>query len=187
MTIDTHHAVTASLPPWRLQPWNRPGPLLLTWLNRSSGPRSINGIRSIKFTGYRCLWSVMTVTSHERHGVPNHRQLGCLLISCPGEQQRTHQSLALLTLYKGNQPMTDGLPLQRAKKMKSISMSLWQCYRVDLNPNSQVHWANMLSIWGRQDPGGPHVGPMNLAIWVPNEITLFIRQLSLYQVFRCQL
>ena len=21
-------------------------------------------------------------------------------------------------------------------------------------------------IWGRQDPGGPHVGPMNLAIWV---------------------
>ena len=20
--------------------------------------------------------------------------------------------------------------------------------------------------WGRQDPGGPHVGPMNLAIWV---------------------
>ena len=21
-------------------------------------------------------------------------------------------------------------------------------------------------IWGRQDPGGPHVGPMNLAIWM---------------------
>ena len=21
-------------------------------------------------------------------------------------------------------------------------------------------------IWGRQDPGGPHVGPMNFAIWV---------------------
>ena len=20
-------------------------------------------------------------------------------------------------------------------------------------------------IWGRQDPGGPHVGPMNIAIW----------------------
>ena len=20
-------------------------------------------------------------------------------------------------------------------------------------------------IWGRQDPGGPHVGPMNFAIW----------------------
>ena len=25
--------------------------------------------------------------------------------------------------------------------------------------------ANMRPIWGRQDPGGPHVGPMNFAIW----------------------
>ena len=24
----------------------------------------------------------------------------------------------------------------------------------------------MGSIWGRQDPGGPHGGPMNFAIWV---------------------
>ena len=32
-------------------------------------------------------------------------------------------------------------------------------------PDSKVHGANMGSIWGRQDPGGPHVGPMNLAIW----------------------
>ena len=24
----------------------------------------------------------------------------------------------------------------------------------------------MGSIWGRQDPGGPHVGPMNFAIWL---------------------
>ena len=32
-------------------------------------------------------------------------------------------------------------------------------------PDSRVHWANMWPIWGRQDPGGPHVGPMNFAIW----------------------
>ena len=32
--------------------------------------------------------------------------------------------------------------------------------------DSKVHGANMGPIWGRQDPGGPHVGPMNLAIWV---------------------
>ena len=30
----------------------------------------------------------------------------------------------------------------------------------------KVHGANMVPIWGRQDPGGPHVGPMNFAIWV---------------------
>ena len=35
-------------------------------------------------------------------------------------------------------------------------------------PDSKVHWANMGPIWGRQDPGSPHVGPMNLAIWVEN-------------------
>ena len=25
--------------------------------------------------------------------------------------------------------------------------------------------ANMGLIWGRQDPGGPHVGPLNFAVW----------------------
>ena len=32
-------------------------------------------------------------------------------------------------------------------------------------PDSDVHGANMGPIWGRQDPGGPHVGPMKFAIW----------------------
>ena len=30
---------------------------------------------------------------------------------------------------------------------------------------SKVHGANMGPIWGRQGTGGPHVGPMNIAIW----------------------
>ena len=33
-----------------------------------------------------------------------------------------------------------------------------------LDPDNKVHGANMGPIWGRQDPGGPHVGPMNFAI-----------------------
>ena len=33
-------------------------------------------------------------------------------------------------------------------------------------PDSKSHEANVGPIWGRQDPGGPHVGPMNFAIWV---------------------
>ena len=32
-------------------------------------------------------------------------------------------------------------------------------------PDSKVHGANMGPIWGRQDPGGPHVGPMIFSIW----------------------
>ena len=35
-------------------------------------------------------------------------------------------------------------------------------------PDSKVHEAYMGPTWGRQDPGGPHVGPMNLAIRVLN-------------------
>ena len=33
-------------------------------------------------------------------------------------------------------------------------------------PDSKVHGASKGPIWGPQDPGGPHVGPMNFAIWV---------------------
>ena len=34
-----------------------------------------------------------------------------------------------------------------------------------LIPDSKVHETNMGPTWGRQDPGGPHVGHVNLAIW----------------------
>ena len=34
------------------------------------------------------------------------------------------------------------------------------------SPDGKVNGANMGPIWGRQDPGGPHVGPMTFAIWV---------------------
>ena len=32
-------------------------------------------------------------------------------------------------------------------------------------PDSKIHGANVGPTWGRQDPGGPHAGHMNLAIW----------------------
>ena len=32
-------------------------------------------------------------------------------------------------------------------------------------PDNNAHGANMGPIWGWQDPGGSHVGPMNFAIW----------------------
>ena len=32
-------------------------------------------------------------------------------------------------------------------------------------PDKKVYGANMGTTWGRQDPGGPHVSPMNLATW----------------------
>ena len=37
---------------------------------------------------------------------------------------------------------------------------------VKIYPDSKVHGAYMGPTWGRQDPGGHHVYPTNLAIWV---------------------
>ena len=51
-------------------------------------------------------------------------------------------------------------------------------------PDSKVHGANMGPIWGQQDPGGPHVGPMNLAIWVASILqTIFSDAFSLMKNF----
>ena len=50
----------------------------------------------------------------------------------------------------------------------------------DIDPDSKVHGVNMGPIWGRQDPGGPHVGSMNFAIWVK----LVFNVSSEYQICR---
>ena len=40
-------------------------------------------------------------------------------------------------------------------------------------PNNKVYGAYMGPTWGRQDPGGPHVGHTSLAIWgISNSIFL---------------
>ena len=45
-------------------------------------------------------------------------------------------------------------------------------------PDSKVHGANMGPIWGRLGPGGPHVGPMNLAIWDALFLIVYISAVS---------
>ena len=43
-------------------------------------------------------------------------------------------------------------------------------------PDSKVHGANMGPIWGWQDPGGPHVGPMNFCrlglVWCASAVIM---------------
>ena len=46
-----------------------------------------------------------------------------------------------------------------------IALHQWRHGQLSHIPDSKLHGANMGLIWGRQDPGGPHVGPMNLVIW----------------------
>ena len=43
---------------------------------------------------------------------------------------------------------------------------------IDIYPDSKVHGANMAPIWGGEDPGRPHDGPMNLAIRVDININI---------------
>ena len=56
---------------------------------------------------------------------------------------------------------------------KYHNAGVWRHY-----PDSKVHGAKMGPTWGRQDPGGLHVGPMNFAAWVSVMFknTLHIRQ-----------
>ena len=49
--------------------------------------------------------------------------------------------------------------------LQFIPLEAWPLIQIHLIPNSKIHGANMEPIWGRQDPGGPHVGPMSLVIW----------------------
>ena len=61
---------------------------------------------------------------------------------------------------------------------------LWErlsCYSSYL-PDSKVHGAHMGPIWGRQDPGGPHVGPMNFAIWARSKTKASLWKIGLLKV-----
>ena len=58
--------------------------------------------------------------------------------------------------------------------MTKVSVELIQLYSVlpcilipvKTLPDIKIPGANMGLIWGQTDPDGPHVGPMNCAIWV---------------------
>ena len=47
---------------------------------------------------------------------------------------------------------------------------------IEFPPDSKVHRANVGPIWGRQDPGGPHVGHMNFTIWADIAVWLILNQ-----------
>ena len=49
-------------------------------------------------------------------------------------------------------------------QQNTIKSELWTWYQ--RYSDSKVHGANMGLIWGRQGPGGPHVGPVNFVIWI---------------------
>ena len=79
--------------------------------------------------------------------------------SCPNASPQ-HGSLQhqCRTLVMSNKVESTGVILELRVGMTSQT-------NLDNSPDSKVHGANMGPNWGRYDPGGPHVGPMNFVIW----------------------
>ena len=67
-------------------------------------------------------------------------------------------------------------------------MSCAECLVQAAYPDSKIRKAYMGPTWGRQDTGGPHVGPMNLAIGVAMDICVGeLGQHCLVMVMACRL
>ena len=71
-----------------------------------------------------------TVTSHERHGVSNHRQLWVFFICSWGEHQMNHQSYVSLAFLEGNLSVTVGFPSWKGSNAERVFMP-WYCSSVD--------------------------------------------------------
>ena len=56
-------------------------------------------------------------------------------------------------------------PPQKKPTLKQIATKPYRYFMRYTTPESKVHGANMGPNWGRQDLGGPHIGPMTFAIW----------------------
>ena len=82
---------------------------------------------------------------------------------------------------QGNTDRYGAHDLQIKKVIRCLKKVAWNI------PDSKVHGANMGPIWGRQDPGGPHVGPMNFAIWDDNLYTISHRSQHLRYHDWCKL
>ena len=71
---------------------------------------------------------------------------------------RTSSAIMATRLYL----MCHGLSLERNQSIYKVSN--WTLF-TKKHPDSKVDGANLGPIWGRQDTDGPHVGPMDFAIW----------------------
>ena len=109
---------------------------------------------------------------NEWDGISNHQSHDCLLNGLSRRRSRKISKLRITGLCVGNSPVTSEFPTQRASNEENVSIwwrhhvfSLMKWPSLGMIPDSKVHRSKMGPIWGQQDPRGPHVGPMSLAIW----------------------
>ena len=80
---------------------------------------------------------------------------------------RIFHGLYLAHAYYNATIVAKGTSLIYSCYSKTIISMTW------LDPDSKVCGANIGPTWGRQVPGGPNGGPMNLAIWVVQDCNTF--------------
>ena len=73
---------------------------------------------------------------------------------------------AVFSHYVGVDPFYQhGLTAIRARISIYICVFCRMCLLIHTHPDSKIYVASKGPTWGQQDTGGPHVGPMNIAIW----------------------
>ena len=66
------------------------------------------------------------------------------------------------TIYMASSELLPSPPIPTSSMPTPLSFTTPQTPK---QPWQQGSWGQHGPIWGRQDPGGPHVCPMNFAIW----------------------
>ena len=115
---------------------------------------------------------------HNDHcGVSNHQPHDCLLNRLFRRRSKKTSKLRITGFCAGNSPGPVNSPHKGPVTRKMFPFDdvimtdaiTYLCpnrnYSKRNVPDSKVRGTNMGPIWGRQGPGGPHVGPMNFAIW----------------------
>ena len=108
------------------------------------------------WTIHRAAWSQLKIMLHDNDFLIRFLTGWWVLIKNPWQSTRVFNH------------KTDWQSAIRSYAKHTLSNNMHLNIVTYASPDSKVHGANMGPIWGRQDPGGPHVGPMNFAIWDPS-------------------
>ena len=102
-------------------------------------------------------YSLVSCNSNGISHIPNHQYI---------EQIQVRKRIVLL-IVSTKKKVGDVLVHYMARSSAAVLLTVLDIlfFFCGESPDSRVHGANMGPIWGRQDPGGPHVGPMNFAIF----------------------
>ena len=133
---------------------------------RSGNPELLCFVASLNY-----LWTIIWTTVKIRHINANAdmTSLLCVLVKINDKQLKTQKyystcmaAMHTLTIEINDYQWLKPLLKRILSFLCLLPFGICQCRR---HPDSKVHGDNMGPIWGWQDPGRPHVGHMNFAIW----------------------